>query len=189
MPGGQREPENKLMGKNNLLPFLFGAILTACAVFIYPHRSFVLTALMLFLPLFDKQWQLASTNIIKYRLIILSLCCVAIWVLVGVNTDYAGVVLMTLFTAALPEEWFFRSYFMMRIERLGLRPYQANIFTSLFFTLLHLPTQGLFGLSVFIPSLIYGYIYQCSRDIVLLVLLHAISNIVFFVYIQDMLTG
>ncbi len=78
---------------------------------------------------------------------------------------------------------------MMRIERIGLLPYQANVVTSLFFALLHLPTQGVFGLSVFIPSLIYGYIYQRSRDIVLVVLLPAISNIVFFVYIKDMLVG
>ena len=173
------------MGKKHLLPFLFGAILTGCAVFIYPQRTFILTAVMLFLPLFDKHWQLVSTNIRKYRITILSLCCFAIWVLVGINPDYANAALMTLLTAALPEEWFFRGYFMMRIERVGLRPYQANIITSLFFALLHLPTQGLFGLSVFVPSLIYGYIYQRSRDIVLVVLLHAISNIVFFVYIQN----
>ncbi len=96
------------MGKKHLLPFLFGATLTGCAVFIYPQRTFVLTALMLFLPLFDKSWQLAPTNIRKYRLTILSLCCIAIWVLVGVNTDYANVAIMTLLTAALPEEWFFR---------------------------------------------------------------------------------
>ncbi len=175
------------MGKKHLLPFLFGAALTGCAVFIYPQRTFVLTALMLFLPLFDKSWQLAPTNIRKYRLTILSLGCIGIWILVGLNTDYANAALMILLTAALPEEWFFRGYFMMRIERAGLRPYQANIITSLFFALLHLPMQGLFGLSVFVPSLIYGYIYQRSRDIVLVVLLHAISNIVFFVYIKDYL--
>ena len=177
------------MGNNKLLPLLFGATLTGCAVFIYDTRTFVLAALMLFLPLFDKGWQLNPSQITKHRLTLLSLCCIAVFVLIGLNPDYASMALMTFFIAALPEEWFFRAYFMIRIEKIGLRPYQANIITSLFFALLHLPVQGWFGLTVFIPSLIYGYIYQRSRDIVLVILLHAISNIVYFVYLQDLLAG
>ena len=173
--------------KQHYFPFLFGAALTGSAVFIYDTRTFVLAALMLFLPLFDTHWQLPPSQITKYRLTLLSLCCMTVFILIGLNTDYATAALMTLFIAALPEEWFFRAYFLMRIEMMGLRSYQANVLTSLFFALLHLPVQGWFGLTVFVPSLIYGYIYQRSRDIVLVVLLHAISNIVFFVYIQGYL--
>ena len=169
------------------LPLIFGAALTGCAVFIYDSRTIVLAVLMLFLPLFDQRWQLSPSSITQYRITLLSLGCVIIVLLIGLNPDYATAALITLLIAALPEEWFFRAYFMMRIEKKGLRPYQANILTSLFFALLHLPVQGWFGLTVFVPSLFYGFIYQRSRDIVLIVLLHAISNIVFFVYIQDYL--
>ena len=171
--------------KQKYLPFLFGAALTGCAVFIYPQRTFVLTTLMLFLPLLDKQWRLSASHITRYRLSILLLCSITIFVLTGLEPDYLDIALMTLLTAALPEEWFFRGYFMMQIENIGLRPYQTNVLTSMLFALLHLPTQGLFGLSVFIPSLIYGYIYQRTRDIILVVLLHTISNIVFFIYILE----
>lgn len=177
------------MGNNKLLPFLFGAALTGCAVFIYDSRTFVLAALMLFLPLFDKQWQLPQTHITKYRLTILSLCCITVFALVGLNPDAVIMALTTLFIAAIPEEWFFRAYFMMRIEKMGLRSYQANIITSLFFALLHLPVQGWFGLTVIGPSLIYGYIYQRSQDITLIVLIHTLSNIIYFVYLKNLLVG
>jgi len=173
--------------KQHYLPFFFGIALTGSAVFIYPQRSLVLTALMLFLPLLDRHWQLPRPNISKYRLILLSLCSFSILILMGLNTDYTTIALTTLLTAALPEEWFFRGYFMMRIENMGLRAYQANIITSLLFALLHLPTQGVFGLSIFVPSMIYGWIFQKSKDIVLVILLHALSNIVFFSYIKTYL--
>ena len=110
-------------------------------------------------------------------------------ILVTIEKDYKLIALSTLLLTALPEEWFFRGYFMTRIEKCSIQlgAYQANIITSVFFTLLHLPTQGLWGLSVFIPSMIYGWIFQKYNDIVLLVFLHTLSNLIFFIYIQPYL--
>jgi len=100
-----------------------------------------------------------------------------------------GIALATLLLTALPEEWFFRGYFMSRLEQTGFTPLYANLSASTLFALLHVPTQGLFGLSVFIPSLFYGWLYQRSRDLVLVILLHALSNIIFFAYVQGLLGG
>lgn len=63
----------------------------------------------------------------------------------------------------------------------------ANLAVSLFFALLHLPTQGWSGLSVFIPSLIFGRIYQANNDLLLVLLLHALSNMVFYLYIRELI--
>ncbi|MCW9014351.1 MAG: CPBP family glutamic-type intramembrane protease [Gammaproteobacteria bacterium] len=174
------------MSRNTLL-IINGAALTGCAVFDYAWRTTLVTSLMLLLPFIDRTWSLPEFHINKIKLIFWSISIVSGILLVTFKPDYATAALATLVLTALPEEWFFRSYFMMRIERAGLQPYQANIITSLFFALLHLPAQGWFGLSVFIPSLIYGWIFQRTKDIVLVILLHALSNIVFFIYIRDYL--
>lgn len=170
--------------KKHYLPFIFGAALTSCAVFIYPQRSFVLITLMLFLPLLDRDWQLITSQRYKHRFISLSLCVAGLLILTSFNTDYAVIILSTIFLTALPEEWFFRGYFMVQLEKMNLHPYKANILTSVVFSLLHLPTQGLFGLSVFIPSLIFGYVYQVSKSLILVILLHSLSNIIYIIYIQ-----
>ncbi|MFK5985340.1 MAG: CPBP family intramembrane metalloprotease [Pseudomonadota bacterium] len=140
--------------------------------------------MMLLLPFVDRAWSLPEFHINKTKLIIWSISIISGLLLVTFKPNYATAALGTLVLTALPEEWFFRGYFMMRLEKMGLRPDPANIITSLFFALLHLPTQGLFGLSVFFPSLIYGWIFQKSKDIVLVIILHALSNIVYFIYMQ-----
>ncbi len=88
--------------------------------------------------------------------------------------------LSTLVTAALPEEWFFRAYFMTRVGS----GFPANLIASVLFCILHGLARGWpIAALVFVPSLFYGWLYQRTRDVPLLVLVHALSNIVFMMFI------
>jgi hypothetical protein len=87
--------------------------------------------------------------------------------------------LATLLAAAIPEEWFFRTYFMIRLGQ-GSR---ANIITSLLFSLMHGLTRGWTAAAlVFLPSLFYGWLYQRTRDLPLLVLVHTLSNLIYVLF-------
>jgi len=93
--------------------------------------------------------------------------------------------LATLLFAALPEEWFFRAYFMIRLrQNLGSNMLAANLVTSLVFSLLHGLTQSWTqAVLVFLPSLAFGWFYQRSRDIVLVILTHGLSNLLYASYL------
>lgn len=167
-------------------PWLFGAVLAGCAVFIFEGRTFLLTALMLFLPLLDRGWRTIPKNpASRFQLVSGGLCLLSALGILLFNPDKWLFALVTLLLTALPEEWFFRGYFMSRLEQIGLNGWYANIATSALFALLHVPTQGLFGLSVFVPSLFFGWVYLRSRDLGLVILLHALSNIVFAIYLAQ----
>lgn len=166
-------------------PWLFGAVLAGCAVFIFEGRTFLLTALMLFLPLLDRNWRSPEISCSRLQVMAWSLCLLCASGILLFNPAMLSLALTTLLLTALPEEWFFRGYFMSRLEKTGFNPLYANLGTSTLFALLHTPTQGLFGLSVFFPSLFFGWVYQRNRDLVLVILLHALSNIVFVVYLVN----
>ena len=205
------------MSRYTLL-FLNGAILTVCAVFIYDARAFVLTGLMLFLPLFDMQWQhrdrhwrLPFSRMLREQtsapgergarnrsqLVLWLLLTFLTLALIMFNPQHANTALIILLLTALPEEWFFRAYVQTRTERLiidnttNISPHKimwlANITTSGFFALTHLPTQGVAGLWVLLPSLLFGWLYQAYRDLPLVILLHTLSNLFFIIYLRDML--
>lgn len=151
---------------------------------------------MLFLPLLDKTWSLPEISFNKTKLISWGLITASGLLLVAINPHYATAAVSTLVFSALPEEWFFRAYLMTQLAAIlwvyrayiPISPmHMANISTSIFFALLHLPTQGWFGLSVFFPALFFGWVYQKSNDIVLLILIHALSNIIFFMYIENLI--
>lgn len=92
--------------------------------------------------------------------------------------------LSTLLMAAIPEEWFFRAYFMARIGQ----GWRANLAASLLFSLLHGLTQGWpAAIRVFAPSLFYGWLYQRTGDLILLVLMHALSNLLFVMFLTGYL--
>ncbi|MDH5767314.1 MAG: CPBP family glutamic-type intramembrane protease [Gammaproteobacteria bacterium] len=112
-------------------------------------------------------------------LLILSIAGLAVF-----KPDYANYALASLIFTALPEEWFFRAYFLSRLESIIRQPLYANLLTSCLFALLHIPTQGWFGLAVFFPSLLYGWLYQQNRDLILVILLHCLSNLVFVLFIR-----
>ncbi len=98
-------------------------------------------------------------------------------------------IIMPLFTAALPEELFFRGYLQTRLEKKWNRP--AAILVSVFlFTAWHLPSRYLLstgvegqagdfggvllhtGLPVFVIGLIFAMHWSRYRNIVVLILTH-----------------
>ncbi|MHB8453976.1 MAG: CPBP family glutamic-type intramembrane protease [Acidiferrobacterales bacterium] len=166
-----------------------GAGLAACAaipVFISPeigsYFDYVLIGLMLFFPLLDRHWRPPAVpmyfqNSAAWGALSLSAVALLVW-----KPGYIEPSLSTLLTAALPEEWFFRAYFMTSVGS----GFLANIITSALFCALHGLTRGwLIAVLVFAPSLFYGWLYQRTRDLPLLVLTHALSNIVFMIFIAD----
>lgn len=168
------------------LHWLNGAVLAGSAVFSYPGRDYVLIGLMLFLPLLDRGWRIPPLPRSRYQYLIWAgLLATAIAILAWrlSETPFA---LATLLMAAIPEEWFFRGYFMARLGH-GIR---ANALASLLFSLLHGLTQGWItaGL-VFAPSLFFGWLYQRTRDMPVLALTHALSNLVYVVFLAKFVTS
>jgi membrane protease YdiL (CAAX protease family) len=140
----------------------------------------VLIGLMLFLPLLDRAWKLPDISRDEQRWgisigLFLSGTALLIW-----KPEYLSFGIAALFLAALPEEWFFRAYFMTRLGR----GWRANLIASLLFSLLHGLTRGwTAAVLVFLPSLFYGWLFQRTRDLPLLVLVHALSNIVYALFL------
>ena len=174
-----------------LLAWIGGAGLTACAVFFHePLRTYMMTGMMLFFPLVDRHWRLlnfprAPANYAAWLGLLLVAVVLLLW-----RPQHLEFALSTLLTAALPEEWFFRAYFMTRTQetRWG-RSWRANIAASILFCGLHTLTRGwVVGLSVLAPSLFYGWLYQRTRDLPLLVLVHALSNLIFVLFLNRYFT-
>jgi membrane protease YdiL (CAAX protease family) len=165
------------------LPWLCGAVLAGGAVFSYPGRDYVLIGLMLFLPLLDRGRRVPALPRSRSRHLIwagLLISGVALLIWRPSETPFA---LSALLMAALPEEWFFRAYFMTRLSQ-GSR---ANVITSLLFSLMHGLTRGWTAAAlVFLPSLFYGWLYQRTRDLPSLVLVHALSNLIYVLFLADL---
>lgn len=174
-----------------LFAWISGAGLVACAVFLTePLRSYVLTCILLLCPLLDRHWQLplilhSSQNYTRWLAFLLTAIALLLW-----QPQFLEYALSTLLTAAIPEEWFFRAYFMSRIEKTRWgHSWKANIITSILFCGLHTLTRGWpVGLSVLGPSLFYGWLYQQTRDFPLLVLVHALSNLIFVMFLNQYFT-
>jgi membrane protease YdiL (CAAX protease family) len=163
-----------------VFPWISGAVLVVGAVFSYPGRDYVLIGLMLFLPFFDRGWKIPSLlRSRSHHLIwaVLLIAGIALLLWQPLKTSFA---LSTLLTAALPEEWFFRAYFMTQIGQ----GWHANLVASLLFSLLHGLTHNWYtALLVLMPSLFYGWLYQRTQDLPLLVLVHALSNLVYVLFL------
>ncbi|HYA27646.1 MAG TPA: CPBP family glutamic-type intramembrane protease, partial [Acidobacteriota bacterium] len=87
---------------------------------------------MLFLPLFDRDWSLPFLARSRSRHLIwagLLIAGIALLIWRPSDTSFA---LFTLLMAAIPEEWFFRAYFMTRLGT-GIR---ANAIASALFCLM-----------------------------------------------------
>ncbi len=171
------------------LLLLNGAILTGCAFFIPESLLWLITALLFFLPLIDRTWLLNRQLVglgyfFKSSLYIWIVISFSFLALLLLNEGYELIALNIILFTALPEEWFFRAYFMQRLETFIDNKWIANGVASSLFTLLHIPTQGVMGLAVFIPSLVFGYVYQRSKNLLLVVMLHALFNLVYLVYIR-----
>ena len=171
--------------KHCLLPGVYFIATVLVAIFAQQSRDWLLPVLFLLLPFADFLWQMPRIEWKTRLLISWVLLVITIVVLLFKNPDVLDVFTMMVLLAALPEEWFFRAYFMQRMESILAGQWRANIATSLFFAMLHFPMQGWFGLTVFMPSMLFGYLYQRQKDLVLVVLLHALSNIVYLSYLVE----
>lgn len=145
---------------------------------------------MLFFPLLDRHWRSPGLpskpmNYATWLGLLLIAAALLLW-----RPQHLEFALSILLTAALPEEWFFRAYFMTRLqETRWARGWRANIVASILFSGLHMLTRGwLVGLSVLLPSLLYGWLYQRTRDVPLIVLLHALSNLIFVMFLSRYFT-
>ena len=167
-------------------PWIGGAALVGCAVFFAePWRLYLLLALMLFLPLWDRRWQPPSLlRKTSHRIARVGLALV-IGALVLAEPQHWLTVAAALLVAALPEEWFFRAYFQTALTtRHNFPRLHANLITCLLFSLVHgLSRDWTTALLVFVPSFVYGYLYQRTRDLPLVVLAHALSNVVFALFL------
>ena len=174
-----------------IFPWIGGAALAGCAVFFpEPLRTYVLTGVLLFFPLVDRHWRAPELpsrpmNYATWLVLLLMAATLLLW-----QPQHLELTLSTLLTAALPEEWFFRAYFMTRIQEMRWgRGWRANVIASLLFSGLHALTRGwLVGLSVLTPSLVYGGLYQRTRDLPFIVLLHALSNLIFVMFLSRYFT-
>lgn len=137
---------------------------------------------MLFLPLPDRAWRIpalpfAPSHYLAWTALLIAAGGMLLW-----QPSFAPFGLSTFLTAALPEEWFFRAYFMSR-QGNGLR---ANATASALFGLMHGLTRGwVTAILVFWPSLFYGWLYQRTRDLPLLILAHTLSNLVFAMFLTQ----
>ncbi len=141
---------------------------------------------MLFLLLLDRGWNPPAWRLRRQNLSAIASLALAITGLVLWRLQFLPYALSTLLLAALPEEWFFRAYFMTRLGQ----GWRANLAASLLFSLLHGLTRGwATALLVFMPSLFYGWLYQRTRDLPLLVLAHALSNLVYAMFLARFLSN
>jgi len=148
--------------------------------------TYTIVLLMLFFPFVDSKWKKPDLSL---RKISISVCLVYILIIIllVLNLEKWQLIISSLLLAALPEEWFFRGYFLVRIKQILKSSWQANTLTSLAFSLLHLPTQGWFGLSVFFPSLLFGWLYLKTNNLFLVIGIHALSNTIFLLYLNNLI--
>ena len=160
-----------------------------CAVFDFAWKSTFLLALMLFLPFIDRLWSLPKYRSYQYQFLLWSMLIAVILVIFLFNPVELNFILYTILLVALPEEWFFRAYYLQRLEKECKNKLVANIYTSFLFAIMHFPLQGIFGLAVFIPSIFIGWVFQKHRDLVLVILIHVLMNLIYIVFIKNILEG
>ncbi len=155
--------------------------MAASAIADYATRVYVLGGIMLFFPLMDPFWKPPALLQPRCHALVWGAIALPAAALLAWQPAYASYTAAMVLTAALPEEWFFRAYFMTRIGS----GWRANILASLLFAFMHCLTWGwIAAVLVFIPSLFYGWLYQRTRDVVLLVLVHGLSNLVFTMFLS-----
>ncbi len=149
------------------------------------HASAYLYVFLLFFPLLDWQF-IKSTLTPNTQAFIQSVAVLLVLtvVLFFVSTETLQYFLVMAAFTALPEEWFFRGYLL---RKLGLNLH-ANIIVSIGFSILHIIVQGsLIGALTFIPSLVFGWVFIKYKSLTFVILLHALSNIIYIKYVKDFL--
>jgi membrane protease YdiL (CAAX protease family) len=167
--------------KHLLLPCCLYTVAALVAIFSQQSRDWLLPVLFLLMPYFDFLWHVPRNTFGKQFLIYWVALAVVISVLLFQNMEVIDLFIVMVLVAALPEEWFFRAYLQ---KRLG-DTIAAVLVVSLMFSLLHFITHSFTSaLLVFIPSVFFGWIYKQTSDIVLVVMLHALSNLVYYIYLE-----
>lgn len=165
-----------------LLPCILFAATISVAMFALQSRDWLLPVLFLLLPFIDTQWRIPRISLGKQQQVSWIIITMVIIILLQQNAQLIDLFTVMLLVAALPEEWFFRAYLQ---KQLG-NNITAIISVSIIFTLMHFITSNSFySLLVFIPSVIFGITYKKTDDIILLVMLHALSNLLFYINLES----
>ncbi len=163
-------------------PWIAVALLAAVAATPWRGQANLLLALLLLLPLADRRWKPPPLPRRMGQFVVWGALAAAITVVALLVPDQRAYAVETLVFAALPEEWFFRGYLL---ERLG-RNWRANLIASAIFALLHgLSRNWTNAALVFAPSLFFGWLYLRRRDLPLVVLAHALGNLLVAVAWSD----
>lgn len=89
-------------------------------------------------------------------------------------------IIFQLFSIAFPEEFFFRGFIQDSIGR----NYKAVVFVSLLFTLAHVPRafflSDWISLLSFFPSLVMGWLYMKTENVLPGILFHFFANFVYY---------
>jgi len=145
---------------------------------------------MLLSPYIDKEFKPLRSNLKKRPDLFLTGLSIIISFLAYRSGNISlTLILYTLVISAIPEEWFFRIYCQPRLikycssfmtKRTGV--IIGITLTSVLFSALHAIAQENIHQMylIFIPSMIYGYAYHKTRDLLLIVNLHFISNIILY---------
>lgn len=163
-------------------PYFTYLVLTV-SVFVtnnFDQQYFVLAIVMLLLPMLDNEWKTPTVAFDKKYVSLWILMIFIAMAVTGLKSDLILFFFSTLLFVGFPEEWFFRAYLMERIGN-GMK---ANVIASICFSALHAITLNwVSSLLVFIPSLLFGWIYQKQRNIVTVVLIHSVSNLIYTAYL------
>lgn len=179
---------NKYMISSFFQPVI--AILTLSCLTLFSEMAVISNISILFMllfPFFDSKWKRISLSIERRNLRNWSLLIFAIFILSFIYDLKLHAILATVILISVPEEWFFRAYFMQRVAAISGSKWIGNLIASGFFAFLHLPQQSWIGLGVFIPSLAFGWIYQKTNDLVLVILLHTLSNLFYITILRKYL--
>jgi len=166
-----------------------GALLLGCAVFNFAYQEILLVLIILFYPYVDKSWHFVRKNIKPQRTTLYFLLLLPVGILMFNQAVSTKVVVLNLFLAAIPEEWFFRAYFQTRLQYFFENKYNYNTtlngalsitISSLLFASLHsiMQANALLLPLIFIPSIVFGFIYYKTQDLTLVILSHLLSNII-----------
>lgn len=158
---------------------LFMLAITLPADYVY-----AIPVALLLLPFLDKNFSPRLIELNKYGLLLISLIVIATVILCLLKPDYINFYATTLLLAALPEEWFFRNY----LQRKMGNNVTSILVSSMLFSILHSLTRGpVIGLLVIAPSLIYGFIYKKTNNLILTILCHALGNLIAVTYLNGVL--
>ena len=167
--------------KRYLLPVTILFVMLAVALFSQQSRDWILPILFLLSPFLDRDWKVSAVLWGKRSSVNWVILGVAIAVLLVRNLDVLNLFIVMGMVAALPEEWFFRAYLQTRLGN-GI---VAMLIVSLLFSLMHYITRdSMVAVLVFMPSIFFCWIYKKTNDIVLVVMLHALSNLVYYIYLE-----